>query len=172
MAISLLPEGPPAPAPIKMLGAVVDWTVVGIGAVMVVLVFCNVMFHVFNKDIAWTTEFCEMLMVWVTFLAAASAARRGAHMSITEFLDMLSDRRRLWADGAIQLVVAGVLGLLLWYGVIIVRSSWGNLLTVLDISMAWQYLALPVGSVATLIFVVFDLAQIIGGKSREQRYGV
>lgn len=171
MAKDILPAGPPAPAPIMFLGALVDWTVVGIGAVMVVLVFCNVLFHVFDKDIAWTTEFCEMLMVWVTFLAAASAARRGAHMTITEFLDKLSDARRRWADAAIQLLVIGVLGLLLWYGVIIVRSSWGNLLTVLDISMAWQYLALPVGSAATLVFVTFDLIQIIGGKSREQRYG-
>lgn len=171
MSRSLLPEGPPAPAPIMLLGALVDWAVVAIGAVMVVLVFCNVLFHVFNRDIAWTTEFCEMLMVWVTFLAAASAARRGAHMSITEFLDMLTEARRRWADAAIQVLVAGVLGMLIWYGAGIVRSSWDNILTVLDISMAWQYLALPVGSAATLVFVVFDLAQIIGGKTREQRYG-
>jgi len=167
----MLPSQPVAPAPIMALGAAVDWTVVGIGAVMVVLVFCNVLFHVFDRDIAWTTEFCEMLMVWVTFLAAASAARRGAHMSITEFLDMLSERRRRWADAVIQSVVAGVLAMLVWYGIGIVRSSWGNILTVLEISMAWQYLALPVGSATTLVFVLFDLVQIACGRSREQRYG-
>jgi len=45
---------------------------VAIGAVMVVLVFCNVVMHVFRRDIAWTTELCEFMMVWATFLGGAS----------------------------------------------------------------------------------------------------
>jgi TRAP-type C4-dicarboxylate transport system permease small subunit len=37
--------------------------------------------------------------------------------------------------------------------------------------MALQYLSLPVGSAAMLIFVAFDLVQIVRGKPREERYG-
>jgi TRAP-type C4-dicarboxylate transport system permease small subunit len=167
----LLPSGPPAPPAIRWLGTAVDWTVVGIGAVMVVLVFCNVVMHVLQRDIAWTTELCEFMMVWATFLGGASLARRGGHMTITEFLDKLSEAKRRQADGVIQLVALAVLVLLVWYGIGIVQANWGNVLTVLDWPMALQYLGLPVGSAAMLVFVAFDLIQILRGRSREERYG-
>jgi TRAP-type C4-dicarboxylate transport system permease small subunit len=167
----LLPQGPPAPLAIRWLGTAVDWTVVGIGAVMVILVSCNVLMHVLQRDIAWTTELCEFMMVWATFLGGASLARRGGHMTITEFLDKLSDVKRRQADGAIQVVALAVLVLLVWYGIGIVQANWGNVLTVLDWPMALQYLGLPVGSAAMLVFVAFDLTQILRGRSREERYG-
>src|SRR5215207_2921336 len=99
-----LPPGPPAPAPIRVLGQIVDWAIVAIGGVMIVLVFLNVVFHLVGRDIAWTTEFSEFLMVWVTFLGGAAASRRGLHMTITEFVDKLAPGGRRLADAAIQLL--------------------------------------------------------------------
>ncbi len=168
--MSLLPPGPPAPVPIRVLGTIVDWAIVAIGALMITLVFLNVIFHITGRDIAWTTEFGEFLMVWVTFLGGAAAARRGLHMTITEFLDKLSQRHRLLADGAIQLLCLAILGLLVWYGMGIVNAGWGNELTVLHFPMALQYLALPVGSAAMAVFTAWDLVQIARRRDREQRY--
>ncbi len=78
--------------------------------------------------------------------------------------------RRL-ADGVIQTFCLAVLVLLVKFGMGIVMANWGNELTVLEWPMAWQYLSLPVGSAAMLIFVTFDLVQILRGKTREERYG-
>jgi TRAP-type C4-dicarboxylate transport system permease small subunit len=166
-----LPPSPPAPKLIRWLGNVVDWTMVVLGSVMVIMVFFNVIMHVIGKDVAWTTELCEFMMVWVSFLGGASAARRGLHMTITEFLDKLSGSMRRLADGIIQSFCLVVLGLLVKFGMGIVMANWGNELTVLEWPMALQYLSLPVGSAAMLIFVSFDLAQIVRGKTREERYG-
>ena len=85
----ILPPAPLAPASLAAFGAAVDWAVVAIGAVMIALVFVNVLLHVVGKDLAWVTELAELLMVWVTFLGGACAARRGAQMTITEFIDKL-----------------------------------------------------------------------------------
>jgi TRAP-type C4-dicarboxylate transport system permease small subunit len=168
---ALLPPSPPAPLPVRALGSLVDWSVVAIGAFMIGLVFVNVVLHVFEHDLAWTIELSELLMVWVTFLGGAAAARRGTHMSITEFLDKLSPRGRLVADGLIDGVAAAVLVLLAWYGLKIVAAGWGNQLTVLGWPMSIQYLALPVGAAAMLVFVLWDLVQILQGKSRAERLG-
>jgi TRAP-type C4-dicarboxylate transport system permease small subunit len=167
----LLPAGPPGPVPVRLLGAAVDWAVIALGAAMVALVFVNVLFHVFGGDVAWTTELCELIMVWVTFLGGAAATRRGAHMRITEFLDKLPGPPRRWADAAVQAITLAVLGLLVWFGSGIVQASRGNILTVLDWPMASQYLSLPVGSAVTFVFVAWDFVQILRGKPAAERYG-
>lgn len=168
----MLPPAPYAPTPLRVLGEVVDWTIVVIGAVMVTTVGLNVLFRLWGGDIAWTTELCELLMVWVTFLGGAAAARRGLHMSITEFLDKLGTDTRRLADAAIQLLNLAVLALLAWYGMGIVNSSWGNELTVLHIPMAVQYLGLPMGAILMAVFTGWDLLQIMRGANRDDRYGV
>jgi TRAP-type C4-dicarboxylate transport system permease small subunit len=168
---TLLPPGPAAPLPIRLLGAAVDWAVVALGAAMVALVFVNVLFHVFGGDVAWTTELAEFMMVWVTFLGGAAATRRGAHMRITEFLDKLDGLPRRWADALVQALALVVLGLLVWFGYGIADATRNNILTVLDWSMAWQYLSLPVGSAVTFVFVAWDLVQIVRGRPASERYG-
>jgi TRAP-type C4-dicarboxylate transport system permease small subunit len=169
--MSLLPPLPPSPAPIRILGRLIDWVVVAMGAAIVVVVFINVVMHQLDRDIAWTTEFGEFIMVWATFLGAAAATRRGGHMAITEFIDLARGRLRLALDLAIQSLVILALVLLVWYGWGCVMANWGNVLTVLDWPMAWQYLALPLGAACSLVFVVYDAVQMIQGKSRAERYG-
>jgi TRAP-type C4-dicarboxylate transport system permease small subunit len=167
----LLPPAPPAPAPLRMLGDAVDWSIVGIGALMIVLVFINVVMHAFGKDMAATTEMCELLMVWVTFLGGAAAARRGVHMAITELIDKLAAGPRRLMDLAISAASAAVLASLVWYGWGITVAGWTNRLTVLDIPMSFQYLALPVASFITLLFVLWDGLQIMRGRSHQERFG-
>ena len=169
--MALLPEVPNSPLPIRVIGAAVDWSIVLLGGAMIVLVFFNVLTHQFGKDIAWTTEFCELAMVWVTFLGGAAAARRGAHMAITELVDKLSDPRRRVADAAIQLFAICVLGLLVIYGSKITVAGWNNELTVLGWPMSTQNIALPIASALTMLFATWDLVLIYQGKSRTERYG-
>jgi TRAP-type transport system small permease protein len=168
--MSLLPPRPPSIAPVRVLAIATDWSIVVIGAVMIMLVFFNVVAHLFGKDFAWTIELCELLMVWVTFLGGAAAAHRGSHMSITEFLDKLGPAARRAADAAIQLSCGVMLVLLVRYGWGLTQSSWDNILTVLNVPMAVQYLALPVGSLLMLVFVMFDFWQTLRGVPREVRY--
>lgn len=159
------------PALIRAFGTFVDWAAIAMGATIVALVFTNVVLHLVSHDIAWTTELSELLMVWVTFIGGAAAARRGEHVAITELVDLLAARPHQWADGMAQLVSAFVLCLLIWYGIGIAQSGWNNHLTVLDWPVSIEYLALPAGSAATLVFVLFDLTQIARGFPRSVRYG-
>jgi TRAP-type C4-dicarboxylate transport system permease small subunit len=167
----LLPRGPLQAMPIHLLARLIDWVLVVAAAVMIVLVFFNVCAHVAGRDLAATTEACELLMVWVSFLGGASIVRRSGHMAITEFIDKLDGGERLVADFLTQLFALVVLAILFWNGLIIVGNNWGNILTVLGIPMSIQYLPLAIASGAGMIFVVYDLYQIVRGKSRRERYG-
>lgn len=167
----LLPRGPIQALPIHLLARLIDWALVVAAGLMIVLVFFNVCAHAAGHDLAETTEACEFLMVWVSFLGGASIIRRSGHMTITEFIDKLNGRTRLAADFCVQLFALWVLWLLFSNGLIIVSNNWGNILTVLGIPMSWQYMPLAVGSGAGMIFVIYDLTLIVRGKSREERYG-
>ena len=160
------------PALIRWIAKGVDWSVIGLGGSLAVLIFINVLMHAAGKDLAWLTELGEMIMVWVTFLGGAAAAQRGAHMSINEFLDKLSTPARRWADAAVQTFTLLVLAVVFYYGIGIVRSSWSTELTTLEWPMAWQYLPLPLGMALMATFVGWDLLLILRGVPHEQRYPV
>ncbi len=161
-----------APLPIRQQGRQAHWVVIGIGATMATLVFFNVSLHLFDRDLAWVTELGELLMVWVTFLGGACAAQRGAHMTITEFIDKLTPARRRWADAAVQALCVAMLLILTRYGWSLVAGNWGNELTVLGWPMAVQYMGMAVGCTLMTVFVGFDLWQILRGVPRELRYPV
>lgn len=169
-ATPLLAPVAPAPLAIRLVGRTLDWTVIAIGAVMATMVFVNVCLHLVHLDLAWVTEFGELLMVWVTFLGGACAAQRGAHMTITEFIDKLDAPRRRWADAAVQALCLAMLAVLVRYGWALVAANWGNELTVLQWPMAVQYMGMAVGCTLMGLFVAFDLWQIVRGVPREARY--
>ena len=160
----------PAPLPMRLLGRLVDWTVIGIGAAMAALVFFNVSLHLFHLDLAWVTELGELLMVWVTFLGGACAAQRGTHMAITEFIDKFGPAARRWADAAVQSLCLAMLAVLARYGWSLVQGNWGNQLTVLEWPMAVQYMGMAIGSTLMAVFVAFDLWLTLRGVPREVRY--
>ena len=170
-ATPLLAPLPAAPLPIRALGRLVDWTVITIGAVMALMVFVNVCLHLVHKDLAWVTEFGELLMVWVTFLGGACASQRGVHMTITEFIDKLPPARRRWADLAVQSACLAMLLVLVRYGWSLVDGNWGNQLTVLQWPMATQYMGMAVGCSLMSVFVGWDVWQILRGAPRAVRYG-
>jgi TRAP-type transport system small permease protein len=170
MAMPMLEPVAAAPWPIRWIGRTVDWAVIAIGATMATMVFANVLLHLVHHDLAWVTEFGELLMVWVTFLGGACAAQRGAHMTITEFIDKLPPPRRRWADLAVQGACLAMLLVLVRYGWSLVGANWDNQLTVLEWPMATQYMGMAIGCTLMCLFVGWDVWQIARGVPRSQRY--
>lgn len=158
------------PWPMQALGRLVDWAVIAIGGTMAALVFFNVSLHVVGKDLAWVTELGELLMVWVTFLGGACAAQRGAHMTITEFIDKVPEPHRRWADAGVLALCLAMLVVLVRYGWALVRANWDNQLTVLEWPMAVQYMGMALGCTLMAVFVAFDLWQTLRGVPRSERY--
>jgi TRAP-type transport system small permease protein len=168
---ALLKPSPPAPRVLAVFGDVVDWSVIVIGAVMIALVFLNVLLHLVHLDLAWVTELSELLMVWVTFLGGACATRRGVQMTISELIDKLDGRAREIADALVNLFALAVLLCLIGYGTSLAVTGWTNELTVLQIPMTVQYLGMPVGCAAMAVWVAWDLVRIVRGDSRDVRWG-
>ena len=132
----------------------------GIGLVMMTAfvawqVFCR---YVLNDSPSWTEPGSVMLMSWFIFLGAAVGIRENNHLGFDVLLYVLpkSGKRvlRMISDVVILAFGAGMI----WYGIALMRLTWGTTLPSLGISGAFDYLPIVGGGV---LAVIFSLERIV-----------
>lgn len=154
------------PAPLRVLGDLIDIVLVGLASALVTIMFTNVLARAFlNVDIAWNTEFGEFCLVWATFLGAAAAARRGSHMRISELVEAATPKLRRGLEIITRIAVLTLLGLLVWRGMLIVNRTMDQEMSVLYWPVGLQYLAMPVGSLLTAVYVAYDALLLLKGEA-------
>jgi len=101
----------------RRINAVVEQSLFGLGALMIAIVAAQVFFrYVLNHSLFWSEELARYILVWLTFLGATVAYRRGVHPRIDLFVHRLGPRgARAMRIGA-HLVAMAFLGMLVIYG--------------------------------------------------------
>jgi TRAP-type C4-dicarboxylate transport system permease small subunit len=152
----------PEPKLLRWLGIAIDWTVAAAGTLVIALVFYNVLSrYLLYTDVAWSSELCTLLLIWITFIGGAMAVRRNAHLGVTEFIMGLKPAARSRADALVLALTALALGLLVYFGITLTLMSWDNIAVAIRISNGWWYLAMPVGCALMLVFVLHQLATVV-----------
>ena len=117
---------------------------------------------VFDAPSTWSEVITRSAMVWSVFLGVAVAFRHGAMISVDVIMNSLPHRLGLalyLASGAASLVFFAILA---WQGYLMTGRVMSQKLAALEISIAWVYAALPVGSCFILVAIV---AAMIRGAS-------
>src|SRR6266581_25197 len=111
--------------------------------------------YVLNSAASWPEPMAVLLTIVLTFFGAAGCYRRGLHMNVGFFVDMLPGRPRR----AVHLVVEGLMALMalfmVHWGIKLVDATWDN--TIADfpfLSVGVTYLPIPVGGFILLLFVI------------------
>jgi TRAP-type transport system small permease protein len=152
------------PAWLRRLGTAIDGAVVAFGSGIVLLMVANVAGRaLLNADISANVELGEFMLVWATFLGGAAAARRGAHMRITEIVMALPPVPQRVLEVAMRVLVLAILGGLAWNGSIIAAVNMDQTTTVLYWPVGLSYAAMPVGSALAAIFVAHETLRIAKG---------
>jgi len=111
--------------------------------------------YVLNRAASWPEPFAVLLTIVLTFFGAAACYRRGAHMSIAAFVNMLPAAVRRAVDLAAEVLV-GLFALFMGiYGAKLVAATWYN--TIPDfpaLSVGVTYLPIPIGGAILLCFVI------------------
>lgn len=150
------------PGVLRWLGLAIDGSVCVAGAVVIALVFYNVLSrYLLHTDVAWSSELCTLLLIWVTFIGGAMAVRRNAHLGVTEFIMGLKPGARSRVDAVVLASTALALGLLVYFGITLTLLSWDNIAIAIRISNGWWYLAMPVGCALMLVFVLDQLVAVL-----------
>ena len=136
----------------------VDWVCLGLMVVLVADVFLGVWSrYVLQATFQWYDEVARLCFVWMVFLGAASAVRRGAHFRLHLLIDRFGPRLRRANDLLVGLLVVVFGGVLVAGGVAMWPVARGQVSDSLELSMVWFYGALPVGGA---LMILFSLPQL------------
>ena len=96
---------------------IIDWICLGLMVALVVDVFLGVFSrYVLHATFQWYDEVARLCFVWMVFLGAAVAVRRGAHFRLHLLIDRFGPRLRRATDLGVALVV-------LLFGVVLVAGG-------------------------------------------------
>lgn len=133
----------------------------GLSVILLALLCATVAGQVFSRYVlkdpfVWAEEVARLLFLWTAFIGAALAFKRNRHFAI----ELLSQRLRaggafarkseIWIRKTAALLVCLLLGLLTWYGGTYCWSVRGSSTAILEISVVWKYLPLPLSCLLML----------------------
>ncbi|MCU0906365.1 MAG: TRAP transporter small permease [Rhodobacteraceae bacterium] len=108
----------------------------------------------FGQPSTWSEVITRSAMIWAVFLGVAPAFREGTMITL-EFVQTALPRRAGLALYQLSMVLTLVFfAILFWQGVAMADRVANQTLAALQVSIAWVYAALPVGSVFIAIAVV------------------
>ena len=146
------------------LDRIAELLVAAIFAVIVVVALLQV-FHRFalNSSLSWSEELQIFGHIWIVFLGIPIAYRRGAHLYIETFCDMLPRGPRAAFNLIVELTWAAFAVSLMVLGFMVARVAAMQESPGLEVPMSWPYAGMVVGG-AYLLLVA--LRRLFGGAWR------
>ena len=159
---------PNSPTPIDRFCKLLDLLIALCLAVMVVMVFGNVVLrYLFNSGIAVSEELSRWLFVWMTFLGAIVALKEHGHLG-TDFLVARLPRigKRVCLVVS-QLLMLGVTAMIFTGSLAQSRINWEVEAPVTGLPMAVVYFAGVVFSVPAMLLLLRELWRTLSGQMRD-----
>jgi TRAP-type C4-dicarboxylate transport system permease small subunit len=136
--------------------------------VLIVAVFAQVIFRfVIEQPLAWTEELARYCLVWITFLGAAFAMGKKAHVGLEIVKTSLPKMGQKIVSILSTIVSVAFFVIIMDHGLELMSQSMTQLSPVLQIPMGVVYAVLPVSAVLLIINVIYIMGQEI--KGAEQR---
>lgn len=149
----------------RSLDRVVGVVVVFLLVVMLVTTSAGVFWrYILNSALSWSEELGRYLLVWVSFLGAALATYRGAHIGIQAFLNLLPSALRRWIDRVVDALIILFMAAVLVGGIEILPATAIRIAPTLSIRMNIPYLVVPISAAIILLEVLVHLVEGFAGK--------
>ncbi len=117
----------------------------------------------FGAPSTWSEVITRSAMIWSVFLGVAVAFRHGAMISVDVIQNVLPPRLGLGLFLFANLGSVIFFAVLMWQGYLMTLRVMAQSLAALEISIAWVYAALPVGSAFILIAIIASMIRAVQG---------
>lgn len=139
---------------------------------MIVAGFSQVVLrYVLHSPIPWAEELIRYLFVWITLLGGAMAVRSKGHLAMDLLVSKLPPRLRVSCAFIGSVLSGGVLIFLSVSGAELALNNSSQISDAMGMAMSIPYMAIPVGTVLMLFFLVEALVQAVRALLRPARSG-
>jgi TRAP-type C4-dicarboxylate transport system permease small subunit len=154
----------------NLLVRAAEWLLIALLAVMVVLVFGNVVLrYVFNSGIVFSEEVSRFVFMWLTLIGALVVMKDNAHLGMSSVVDRLGETgKRLcrFLSDSLTLACCLLLAHGTWKQVVI---GMDNRSPVTDVPLGLVYLCLLISSAGMAVLIAQSLwRQLAGRMTREE----
>jgi TRAP-type C4-dicarboxylate transport system permease small subunit len=147
-----------------------SWLMAASLAVMVVLVFTNVVLrYALNSGISVSEELSRWLFVWLTFLGGIVALHERAHLGTDILVSRLSLRGQKFCMGLGHLLMLFICWLLFKGSLDQVKINWDATSAAMEVSMGIFYACGLVFAVSGAVILLFDFWRLITGQLSQQQ---
>ncbi len=123
--------------------------------------------YLFGLSLIFTEELSRYLMVWIVFLGSAIAIRDGSHIKITVLVKHFSHKTQQVLSLIAYTLTAFFLVIISVEGIKILPQQLYQMCITMNISLFYFYLAIPIGSVLMIIFLLPYIVEVFRGKVSE-----
>jgi TRAP-type C4-dicarboxylate transport system permease small subunit len=133
------------------------------GAILVSITFIAVIFrYIIHTPIRWSEELARMLLIWIVFFGGNIAIREGRHLSL-DFLENAFSPALKRILEMFSVVVGLIFFAIVFYTSLLMMNEIGSVarLSVIRVSMAVPYFALPAGAFLMVFQLINNMVQNI-----------
>ncbi len=112
---------------------------------------------VLHDPYIWAEEVSRLLFIWASFFGAAVALKQNRHFAVDLLIIRLEEKGGTSAEVAhrlrqlVAVFMILLLATLLWKGFSYVVGEWRTRTDILEISVGWTYLPLPLSCLAMIV---------------------
>jgi TRAP-type C4-dicarboxylate transport system permease small subunit len=142
----------------KWLDHLVAMIVIGLLICMVGVTSAGVLWRYgFNSALSWSEELARFLLIWVSFLGAALATYRDAHIGISVVFDRLPPLFQRWVERLVNVIILLFLGAILVHGIKFLPDVSLRTAPTLQLRMDIPYLVLPISSAIMMFHLLVKM---------------
>ena len=127
-------------------------------AVMVVIIFIQVIMRKSGNSLYWSEELGKFIFVWISWLGISIGQKQGEHIKITLLVDKFEYKKAQIFNIISDIAVIAICAVTFYYAVGLVFSQWGTRYAGIKISVGYGHLAVVTG---TFFMMVRCLASIV-----------
>jgi len=132
--------------------------------IMVISIFLQVFFrYIIGNPLFWSEEVSRYAFVWIVFIGAALATKRGAHIGVDYFILHLSARSKRIVGLIVSVMVLVFIAIVIVKSFPLISNNMSQKSPAVRITMGYVFLAIPIGFTMMFIYTIEGMIRVIQG---------
>jgi TRAP-type C4-dicarboxylate transport system permease small subunit len=138
---------------VALVAAVVRLVCIALTIALFTIVVLAIVFRYgLGQAVSWTEEVPRYILIWISFLAAASCVLRREHVGFDVLFNALPKNIRKVLGTFLSLLIFGFGWVVFWYGITFVQDFGGDLMETIPFTNIWYYPAMPISGFLIMLF--------------------